>query len=87
MHISFFYLLHASFFTGLPARPLGSIMVRAAGAPLCPNVSNYVVKFTGVGVCPPASWTQRVLQVLTDPLTGGIGLAANGAGPRGVRQV
>ena len=59
MHTSFFYLLHASFFTGPPARPLGPITLRplrsttmyAAGAPLCPNVSNDVVKSTGVGVC------------------------------------
>ena len=33
--------------------PLGPILVHVAGAPRCPNVSNYVVKFTGVVVCSP----------------------------------
>ena len=50
---SFFYLLHAFFFTGPPARPLGPITVHAAGAAQCPNVSNDVVKSTCVGVCSP----------------------------------
>ena len=77
-HISFFYLLHASFFTGPPARA-----VHAAGAPLCPNVSNYVVKFTGVGVCSPRlAGHSEFCKNLPDSLTVCIGLAANGAGPR-----
>ena len=71
-----------SFFTGLPARPLGPITVQAAVAPQCPNVSMYAVNFVRAWVSAPHAQMDTVSPASTDSLTGCAGLAANGAGPR-----
>ena len=60
--------------------PLRCTLLVHQHAPMCPTLRR---KFTGVGVCSPRpAGHSEFCKYLADSLTGCVGLAANGAGPR-----